>query len=239
MIHLIKYLKMEIAARETATFYFEKPNDFTYTAGQFGDFSHINPPETDAKGNSRAFSLASAPSEESIMIATRLRDSAFKRVLRGLKPGQELIFDAPLGKLTLPEDFSHPIVLLAGGIGITPFRSMIIEASTKNLPYKIYLFYSNKTPADAPFLEELKELEKKNKNFKLIPTMTQLNDSAANWSGETNYLDAPFLKKYLGDLNGPIYYLAGPPAMIQALYKVLVDSGVNKNDIRLEEFIGY
>jgi ferredoxin-NADP reductase len=173
------------------------------------------------------------------MIATRLRDSAFKRVLRGLKPGQELILDAPLGRLTLPADFSRPIVFLAGGIGITPFRSIIIEATKKKLPHKIYLFYSNRTPADAPFLEELRGLEGKNKNYKLIPTMTQLDSLLADWSGETGYIDEALLKKYLGDLNKPVYYLAGPPTMTQALYKVLIDSGVNKDDIRSEEFIGY
>ncbi len=239
MIHLIKYLKTETIAKETAAFYFKKPLGFVYKAGQSGNFTLINPPETDTEGNSRSFSLISAPNEEYLAIATRLRDTAFKRVLRGLKPGEELIFEAPLGNLTLQDNTSRPAIFLAGGIGIAPFRSIILGATEKKLTHKIYLFYSNKNPEDAPFLEELSALQGENENFKLIATMTQTDKSRTDWSGETGYINAALLSKHLPDLMNPIYYLAGPIAMVQALHKTLSEVGVSDDNIKIEEFIGY
>ncbi|MFA5131113.1 MAG: FAD-dependent oxidoreductase [Patescibacteria group bacterium] len=239
MIHVIKYLKTEPSAKDTAIFYFEKPPGFTYRAGQFGDFTLINAPETDAEGNSRSFTFSSAPDEEYLAITTRLRDTAFKRVLRGLKPESDLIVDAPLGVFTLRKDSSRPLVFLAGGIGVTPFRSLIVEASEKKMPHKIFLFYSNRTPADAPFLDELTALEEHNKNYKLIPTMTRPKNASKKWTGETGYISVALLKKYLPDLKSPIYYIAGPAEMVQSLHQLLNEAGISDDDIKIEEFIGY
>lgn len=239
MNQLVKYIKSEIIATETAAFYFEKPADFIYRAGQLGIFTLVNPPETDEKGNSRAFSFASAPSEKYIMIATRMRNSAFKRVLRELKPGERINLEAPLGRLTLHGDHERPAVFLAGGIGITPFRSIIIDAIEKKLPHKIFLFYSNKKPEDAPFLNELKYYQEKNINYKLIATMTQSTEIKNNWSSETTYINIELLKKYLSDLTNPVFYLAGPSAMVIAMHKMLINNGVNSTNINIEKFTGY
>ncbi len=239
MIHIIKYIKTEKLANDTAAFYFEKPENFNYRAGQFGEFSLINPPETDGKGNSRTFTLASSPDEEYLIIATRLRDSAFKRVLKTLLPGAELILEAPLGVFTLPKDLERPLVFLAGGIGITPFRSMVTYATTQKIPNKIFLFYSNHEPSDAPYLEELIELQKYNSNYKIINTMTRVNKTSSEWNGETGYITTEMLDKYLGDLVKPLFYLAGPSEMLKSLQKTLIDKGINKDDIKTEEFLGY
>ncbi len=242
MIHIIKYLKYENIANETAAFYFTKPSDFIYKAGQFGDFTIINPAETDPEGNTRTFSILSAPSEENIVIATRLRDTAFKRNLKNFLPGTELIFDAPLGVFTLHADANRPAVFLAGGIGITPFRSMIADATEKKLNHKIFLFFSNKTPADAPYLDELFSLQKANPNFNFIPVMTQAENNKLikpAWSGETGHLDSQLLDKYISDLKNPIFYLAGPKGMVRSLQKILNDRGVKNDDIKIEEFSGY
>jgi len=242
MIHVIKYLKYENIANDTAAFYFEKPNDFKFKAGQFGDFTIINPAETDAEGNTRTFSLLSSPSENNIVIATRLRDTAFKRNLKNFTPGAELIFDAPMGVFTLHGDINRPAIFLAGGIGVTPFRSIIADATEKKLAHKIFLFFSNKTPADTPYLAELESLQKNNPNFKLIATMTQTETGGKprpKWKGETGRLDSELLDKYLMDLTEPIYYLAGPKGLVRALQKILNDRGVKNDDIKIEEFTGY
>ncbi len=239
MIHVIKYLKTEPSAKDTAIFYFEKPPGFTYRAGQFGDFTLINAPETDAEGNSRSFTFSSAPGEEYLAITTRLRDTAFKRVLRGLKPESDLIVDAPLGVFTLRKDSDRPLVFLAGGIGITPFRSLIVDATEKKLPHKLYLFYSNRSPEDAAFLDELMAIEEHNKNYILIPTMTRPEKAVPKWIGETGYIDINLLKKYLPDLKSPIYYIAGPAVMVQSLHQLLNGAGISDDDIKIEEFLGY
>jgi len=221
-------------------FYFEKPAGFEYKSGQSMDLTLIEPPKTDAEGNTRAFSYASAPYEDYLMITTRMRQTAFKDVLKDLPAGHELQFDGPFGSMTLHNDTAKAAVLLAGGIGITPFHSMVKQAANQKLPHKLFLFYSNRRPEDAAFLKELQDLQQANPNYKLIATMTDMAKSAQPWTGETGYINGEMLKKYLGDAMGSaIYYLAGPPQMVAALKKVLNEAGVNDDYIKFEEFAGY
>ena len=220
-------------------FHFQKPEGFVYKAGQFADFTLINPAETDAEGNIRVFSLASAPYENFLMFATRMRDTAFKRVLRTMKPGTELTLDAPYGSFTLHNNASIPAVFLTGGIGVTPARSIVLQAAHDKLPHKIFLFDSNNRPEDAPFLDELAEVQKENPNYTFVATMTKMEKSQRPWHGETGHIDERMLAKYIGDLTSPIYYIVGPPAMVDALGNVLNAAGVNTDNIRTEEFTGY
>jgi NAD(P)H-flavin reductase len=159
--------RQEIAER-TMAFRFEKPATFTFTPGQFIDITLLNPAETDSEGDTRGFSIASASYEDFIMVATRLRDTAFKRVLRGIPSGADVKIEGPFGNLRLHNDKSRAAVVLTGGIGITPFRSILLHAAKEKLPHCIFLFYANRRPEDAPFLDELQELEKKNANRKYV-----------------------------------------------------------------------
>ena len=107
-IYKIKLKAKEEIAAGTMAFHFEKPEGFAYKAGQFADYTLINPPETDTEGNTRGFSLASAPYEKDLMLATRMRDTAFKRVLKTVALGTELTLDAPYGSFTLHKQCGHP-----------------------------------------------------------------------------------------------------------------------------------
>ncbi len=140
-------------------FHFLKPAGFQFKAGQSMNVALIDPPETDAKGNSRACSIVSAPSEDTLAIATRLRDIAFKRVLRTMPEGAKLQLRGPAGQFTLDDGGTGPAVFLAGGIGITPFVSMLRQAAHDGLARKLYLFYSNRRPEDAAFLGELQQFQ--------------------------------------------------------------------------------
>ncbi|HYM09410.1 MAG TPA: FAD-dependent oxidoreductase, partial [Bryobacterales bacterium] len=146
--------RFEVAER-TMAFQLEKPAGWTFKAGQAIDMTLLNPPETDAEGNTRAFSLASAPHDPDLLVATRLRDTAFKRVLPTLPLGTQVKIEGPFGNLTLHNNVARPAVILAGGIGITPFRSMVVRAAQEKLAHRIFLFYSNRRPEDAAFLDEL------------------------------------------------------------------------------------
>jgi ferredoxin-NADP reductase len=230
--------KQEIAAG-TMAFHFEKPEGFAYKAGQFADYTLINPAETDAEGNIRGFSLASAPYEDFLMFATRMRDTAFKRVLKTMELGTELTLDAPYGSFTLHNNTSIPAVFLTGGIGVTPVRSIVLQAAHDKLPHKIFLFDSNNRPEDAAFLDELTEAQKENPNYTFIGTMTQMEQSSRVWHGETGFITQAMLLKSIGDLTLPIYYVAGPRAMVHAMREILNDAGVNDDNIRTEEFSGY
>ncbi len=229
----------EEVAEQTMAFRFEKPTGFTFTPGQFVDLTLLNPPKTDAEGNGRGFSIASAPYEDFLMVATRLRDTAFKQVLKSLPLGTEVKLEGPFGDLKLHHDKSRAAVFLTGGIGITPFRSILLNAAKEELPISIFLFYGNRRPEDAAFLSELQNLEKQNPHYKLIACMSEMEKSHRPWKGERGVIDAPMLAKYLKGVLSPIYYITGPPGMVKAMQKVLKDMGVDDDNIRTEEFAGY
>jgi ferredoxin-NADP reductase len=220
-------------------FYFEKPDGFEFQAGQYVDVTLINPPETDAEGSIRSFSLASSPADGHLLIVTRIRDTAFKRVLQDLTPDTEVEFEGPFGSFTLHKNPAKSAVFLAGGIGIAPFSSMILDAEKQGLEHQLYLFYANQRPETAAFLESFQELEKKASKFQFIPTMTGIGGTHRSWSGETGFIGPEMLSRYLPKLQGPIYYLAGPPRQVAAMRKMLEFSGVDAGDVRREEFIGY
>lgn len=236
-INTIKLLKKEDVAEGTMAFHFEKPEGFEFKAGQFGDFTLINPPETDEEGNTRGFSLAHAPYEKDLMIASRMRDTAFKRVLKSLAIGSEIKLDAPYGSFVLHKTVTTPAVFLTGGIGITPVRSIISQATHDKLPHEITLFYSNKTPQDTAFLSEIQAYAQENPQFTFVPVMTRA--TAEEWKGESGHINKEMLTKYISDLSAPIYYISGPASMVATMRQILTDAQVNEDNIRTEEFSGY
>jgi len=226
-------------AEGTMAFRFEKPPGWTFKAGQYLDMTLLDPSETDSEGNVRSFSIASGPHEETLMVATRMRDTAFKRVLRTMPSGTTVKIEGPSGDLILQNDFTRTAVFLAGGIGITPFRSIVHWATKEKSPNRIILFYSNRRPEDAPFLAELQSLERDNPKYKLIASMTEMEKSHRPWNGETGLINQEMLGRHLKDVALPIYYIAGPPDMVKGLREMLNKAGINDDDIRAEEFGGY
>jgi ferredoxin-NADP reductase len=223
----------------TTAFYFEKPKEFEFEAGQSFDFTLLSPGETDLVGNTRTLSIASAPHERNVMVAMRLRTTAFKRTLNSLPLGTELLLQGPFGWMTLPRNSTRPAVLLAGGIGITPFRSLVWSEAESLSARRILLFYSVRIPEEAAFLEELQEMEQYNRRYKLICTVTQPEKSRMSWLGETGRISMQMLSKWIPDLSVPIYYIAGPPEMVTGLRQMLVGAGIAEENIRAEEFYGY
>jgi ferredoxin-NADP reductase len=224
---------------ETMAFYFDRPDDFEFEAGQFANFTLLGSAHLDLKGSTRSLSIASAPHEKNLMVAMRLRATAFKQSLNSLPAGTELLLQGPYGWMTLSKNGSRPVVLLAGGIGITPFRSLIWHAAESLSPRRILLFYSVRVPEEAAFLEELKEMEQFNERYKLICTVTQPEKARALWRGETGRISIEMLSKWIPDLTVPIYYIAGPPGMVSGVRQMLIGSGISEEDIRAEEFSGY
>lgn len=237
MVANIKLLKIETVANGTMAFHFEKPAGFEFRAGQFADYTLISPPETDEEGNTRGFSFVHAPFEDELVLATRMRDTAFKRVLKELPIGTEVKLDGPYGDFTLHKAETTPAVFVIGGIGVTPVRSMIAQATHDKTAHKITLLHSSKTPADLPFIADLQQLAKENPNFTYVPVAS---DSAPDgWQGERGRVNEAIVKKYVTDLDKPIYYLSGPEGMVKAMRQLLVGMGANEDNIRTEEFTGY
>ena len=234
-----KLLGRSNVAEGTMAFHLAKPLGFNFKAGQAADLTLLDPPETDSEGNIRTFSIASPPFEDRLTFASRMRDTAFKRSLKAAPIGTEINIASPSGSFTLHKNANKPAVFLAGGIGITPFLSVVCQADHEHLPHKLYLFYSNRRPEDAAFLDILQGLETTNPNFLLIATMTEMARSSREWREETGFINREMLVRHLETLHGPIYYIAGPPPMVVAMREMLVGAGIDEDDIRTEEFAGY
>lgn len=210
-----------------------------FKPGQYFFITLLNPPyiDSDERGSRRHFSIVNSPTENNrIEMATRIRESsAFKKSLRDLSVGVIVEIGPIQGAFVLPDDSTSPLIFIAGGIGITPFMSMLKFAFEKNLPYDFALIYSNKNREETAFFEELQQMKKEHKNFNLILTMTQDN----LWTGEKERVDENFIKRYFHDLNSKRYMIAGPPPMVDAIYNVLISAGIDLLNIKKENFSGY
>ena len=231
-------LRRETVAEGTMAFHFQKPTGFVFKPGQAIDLV-LDAPELGEDLKRHAFSIVSAPDEDDLTITTRMRDSAYKRVLASLQPGAKVGIDGPFGSMTLHNNGSRPACFIAGGIGITPFMSMLRHTSKVHSAHRLVLIYSNRRPMDAAFLAELQEMSRTNDHFRLVATMTDADESAAEWAGERRRIDAPFLASVLADLPSAITYVTGPPAMVAAVRVALTDAGIDDDDVRSEEFFGY
>lgn len=213
---LLKLRKKETVAEGTMAFWWGKPVGFNFSPGQHGDFK--------LGVVSHDLTYASAPLEENIMIATRMRDSAFKNVL---KTATEIEMEGPKGTFGLVADMSKTTVLIAGGIGVTPFRSMVVSETTNKTGRKIILFYACRNSNEAAFLDEITKIS--SSNFKFVPV----------WTETEGHLTAEKVLKSVPDLTEPLYYLAGPPGMVAGTREMLILAGVEELSVRTEEFDGY
>jgi glycine betaine catabolism B len=215
-----------------------------YTAGQYAYFD-IGGVENDSKGPIRHFTIASSPTENFIMISTRIRDTPYKKRLASLEEGTIVKVKGPEGKFVLHNDYSKSAVFLSGGIGVTPFRSMIKNATDNQLPVKIALFDSNRNEQNILYKDEFDGWANINQNLVIVYTITDEDESsppASEWRGERGRIDKSMLAKYLtkDELDNSIYYTCGPPGMIEAMQTLLQkDLQIPKDRIMVEEFSGY
>jgi ferredoxin-NADP reductase len=218
--HDVKLLARREVADGTMEFHFSRPEGFEFKAGQAVELILPEP------AGGHAFSLVNAPGDNELVIATRMRDSAYKRALRELPVGGPVKLDGPFGSLTLHKAATRAAVFIAGGIGITPFISMLRERTA----HRTVLVYSNRKARESAYLTELQELAGSNPQFRLVTTMT----------GEGGkFVDAALLQQASRGLPAPVFYVAGPPAMVDAMKRALDAAGIEDTDVRSEEFFGY
>lgn len=224
-------------AEGTMEFFIEKPVGFQYRAGQFFDI--ILPAATGAEKSSHVhgFSFASAPYEPRIAAATRMRDTPFKRAIGALPDGAPIKMEAVWGEFTLRKDASVPVVYIIGGIGVTPVRSMVAQATHDKTAHKLTLIFANRSPAYAPFVDDFKEFAQENPNFTFVQTYTDTPSSDP--ADERGRVDADMIARHVSDVKAPLYYMSGPPGMVRATREVLTAMGIDEDNIRTEEFDGY
>lgn len=241
----IKLLRKKAEALNTVTFYFERPGTFSYIAGQYVYLSlaHLDAP--DPRGETRHFTLSSSPTEKDLSVTVRIRkESNYKNTLLDLSPGSTLSMRGPNGFFVLDEPLpTAPQVFIAGGIGITPYRSIIKWCVDTKASVPIHLLYSNSIPEEIAFQKEIDELVHSAQNVQATLVVTKPEESRLKWKGPVGRIDKKFLKSYLIthhlSLVTPVFWLCGPPPMVSALEDTLAALKVPENNIRVEKFTGY
>jgi ferredoxin-NADP reductase len=227
--------KREVA-KGTLFVTFELASDeVDWTPGEYFWVELLDPPHEDEKGPRRHITVVTSPTEGHLGLATRIRDTAFKRSLVEMPEGSAVDVEQPKGSFTLPEDTSKRYAFVAGGIGITPFRSMLRYIADKDLDYDITLVYSNRDIESTAFLDELKELESVVPRCRVIFTMTE----DPSWDGDTRMLDADVLRALLRHLESFHFMIAGPPPMAKSVEASLLEAGLSEDQVQSDSFSGY
>lgn len=223
----IQFIKKINLANNTYSFYFRRPANFEFTAGQY---IRMTLPFTakDGRGSSRFFTISSPPTEKQyLIITTKIIKSDFKKYLLVLKNNQFISVFGPMGQFLLDDNDNKEHIFLAGGLGITPFFSMISDNAEKQLQHPITLFAFFRNSDDIIFRNELILISKKN-HFITIEYANNIYD-----------FQVPILKKYVNKLNKCKYYIVGPPEMVEETQKILINLKISSENIKTEQFTGY
>jgi len=236
----LPFIKKEKVAKDTYSFYFNPAErGFSFLPGQYVRMT-LNIKNPDNRGSSRSFTIASSPLEKQhIMITTKIIQSSFKKRFMELEPQELVKFFGPIGAFVLNEEEKNPRVFLAGGIGITPFHSMITYAHVKKLSIPITLFVSFSTKEDIIFYNELTAISREMPNIKIVYTISHPESSKTKWMGEVGRISEELVKKYVQDIFKPQYFIVGPPAMVAGIEEVVSNMGAANERIFIENFTGY
>lgn len=233
----VKILDRRLIAQNTVVLVLTKPKGFNFLSGQYLDLIIPRKPDLEYYETGRTFTIASSPQEGNLVVIYRDRDSGFKNTIRELKVGSDLFIEGPFGRFVIGSESVS--VMLAGGVGVAPFLSMIKDQLFKKSARKIMLFYSNHSKDEAAFLAELQSLADDNPQFTLVPTLTQKNLIDTGWPGEYGYISSVMIKKYLFEFSSAVFYICGTPDMVFDLRIMISQLGIKSANIRTESFDGY
>ena len=217
---------------DVASFRFPRPAELSYKPGQY----MLVTIKSAGKELMHPFSFSSSPTEKDcIEFTKKFTPNEYSAVLKTLKPGDWARIDAPYGKFTFEGEYPK-IALLTGGIGITPFRSIIKYSTDLGLNTDIALFYGCRTPGDIAFRNEFEEMQMQNKNFKIMLTV---NEPDEDWKGSVGNISAEMVKKEIPDYKERMFFACGPPGMVQAMTNLIKGLGLPETQLKLESFAGH
>lgn len=218
------------------SFRFKVKEDVDFKSGQF--FFVII--KIDGTERTKHFSFSNSPTEKGYVEFTkRITDSEFSQALERLKTGDWARLKMPYGSFTFGGEYKK-IAFLSGGIGITPIRSICKFATDSMLPTDMVLLYGNNREEDIIFRQDLDNMQSVNKNLRIVYTLTSLDIDRKIWKGKTGYIDDTMIKEEIPDYTERIFYICGPPRMVESLINILRNKlSVQQDKIRIENFIGY
>jgi ferredoxin-NADP reductase len=203
------------------------PEPFVFTAGQYVNISPI------AGAHGKSYTISSAPGEGLIRITIK-RKGKISAALMDLAIESEIALDGPYGYF-FPEEEQDSLVYIAGGIGITPFVSMLNHAAKQGIPCNATLLYSNKTKADVVFREELEKLTTTDKSLSVVHFLTRSKETAVI-PVEYKRIDAKLLKKHIGGSKNKWYYICGPIQFVTDIWNMLRGMNIPEDHIFTESF---
>jgi ferredoxin-NADP reductase len=237
MDYKARLLDREKVGGDLLLFHVEKPEGFHFLAGQFCFITVPDMGYHDEKGLRRAFSIASSPHEKDLLFVMKTSDSALKRTIVEISPGTVVTLGPPAGSLVLPAGTGVPFVFIAGGVGIAPFRSLVLHAADQRTGHTITLFYSSQTPEETPFLEQLQQVPDRYPQFHVIVTMTRVGEK--KWAGSTGRISPDMIRSGCTVWDRALYYIVGPPAMAAGMKEMLLGMNIPAVRIKMELFTGY
>lgn len=237
----LKLVEKKDEAESTKSFFWEPEKQVQYLPGQYYYFTLPELKYPDPRGSTRHFTLSSSLTEGNLLrFTTKIREqSGFKKSLNKLPIGTLIDGEGPNGTFILEDKNPGPHVFIAGGIGITPFRSMIKNVSDKNLDTEINLIYSNSTPEEIAFRKELLDISSLHKNIQINLTISHPEESHEEWTGNIGRIDENLIAKLVPDVSKPTWWICGPPPMIDAMSQVLEKLNIPMGHVKTEKFTGY
>jgi ferredoxin-NADP reductase len=225
--------RVDNVAKNIKMFWFSSDQKLSHVAGQFIELHlpHANP---DKRGIKRWFTLTSSPTEGKFAITTKFtaeNGSSFKAALLALKPGDGLAMSQPMGDFVLPKDKSIPLVFVAGGIGVTPMRSMVKYLLDTNEKRTIQLIYAANSLEEVAFRDTFDQYG--------VKLTLVISNPPVGWTGETGQLTAERIQSIAGELNNKLIYISGPEPMVEAFYHGLKELGVDKKHLIADYFPNY
>lgn len=239
-VKLTLYLesKKEVA-EHTYEFLFKHATPFSFNPGQYLEWT-VPPKNADSRGNRRYFTIASSPTEELLRLVVRIEKNAstYKQKLLALKPTEKIIASQLSGDFVLSDNKDEKLVFIAGGIGFTPFLSMIKYLMDKKEKRDITVFYANKTKSEIAYKSVLEEA-KKQIGLKTVYVLTSKDTTPPDWTGKVGRIDQQMIEDEVSDYKNRKYYLSGPNAMVDAYKNLLLQMGVSRSTIITDYFPGF
>ena len=233
----LRFHHKEQLIKDTYTFYFEKPKGFNFIPGQYLKI-YLEIENPDERGSSRYFTISSSPTDKDfITITTRVIKSSFKIKLASLNPGEKGIAFGPLGYFDFDPKTNKQNIFIAGGIGLTPYHSILKFIDYNKVKTNIILFAAYPFKENVIFYDELKEIEKRNSTIKVVYTLTKENKLYPGY--EKGRVDENMIKKYVHNFLDSNFFIVGPPVMVESMFNMVIKLGISEKKIFKEDFSGY
>ena len=208
---------------------FPEHESINFIPGQYVMFGFLDGEES---SRSKAYSISSSPLHQGYVEVTVKREGPFSSRITKLKVGDKVKIRGPIGHFVFKEEYKQDIIMIAGGTGIAPFRSMLQYIKEKGLPNKVTLLYGTKIPEDIIYKDELQTY---NRNITVAVTLSRVQEHH-DWHGRKGRITGEMVQEYVDDFKNTLFYICGPDAMVHDMMKALREKGAGIRQIKVDKW---